>query len=160
MNSTLIFLVLGALMLFFMFSSRKKQKARQESLKNDLVPGAEVMTTFGVYGTVLTVAPEDHIVTIESGPGTVLRVHQQAIGHIEPASGVATDGLSSDDASSTDDDAAASDRYGDGSSADRYDDYSSDSSSEDRYDDYSSDDRYDSDVDDLRRDDRGDDFKA
>lgn len=160
--TTLIFLGLGALMLFFLFSSRKKQKARQESIKSNLVPGAEVMTTFGVYGTVLTVSQEDHIVTIESGPGTVLRIHQQAIGHIEPAAGVATDGLSDDTAAvdadrdlSADDTLAADDRLAD----DRFDD-------SDRLDNYrggnygGGDYTSDNDLDDPRRDDRGDDFKA
>ncbi|WP_420733477.1 preprotein translocase subunit YajC [Brevibacterium luteolum] len=159
--TTLIFLGLGALMLFFLFSSRKKQKARQESIKSNLVPGAEVMTTFGVYGTVLTVSPEDHIVTIESGPGTVLRIHQQAIGHIEPATGVATDGLSEDTAADidrdlpADDTLAADDRLADErvDDSDRLDNYRGGNYGGG---DYSS----DKDLDDRRRDGRGDDFKA
>ena len=44
------------------------------------MPGAKVMTTFGVFGTVLSIDEENNQVTIESGPGTVLRVHRQAIG--------------------------------------------------------------------------------
>ncbi|MCT1690197.1 preprotein translocase subunit YajC [Brevibacterium sp. p3-SID960] len=154
--TTLIFLGLGALMLFFLFSSRKKQKARQESIKSNLVPGAEVMTTFGVYGTVLTVSPEDHIVTIESGPGTVLRIHQQAIGHIEPAAGVATDGLSEDTAADVDRDLAADDTM---AADDRLADERVDDS--DRLDNYRGGDyTADNDLDDRHRDDRGDDFKA
>ncbi|NUL61019.1 preprotein translocase subunit YajC [Brevibacterium luteolum] len=148
-------------MLFFLFSSRKKQKARQESIKSNLVPGAEVMTTFGVYGTVLTVSPEDHIVTIESGPGTVLRIHQQAIGHIEPAAGVATDGLPEDTAADidrdlpADDTLAADDRLADErvDDSDRLDNYRGGNYGGG---DYSS----DKDLDDRRRDGRGDDFKA
>lgn len=79
----LIPLALAALLIFFLFNSRRKQKARAEQIKSGLVPGATVMTTFGVFGTVLSIDDENNQVTIESGPGTVLRVHRQAIGQIE-----------------------------------------------------------------------------
>lgn len=79
----LIPLALAALLIFFLFNSRRKQKARAEQIKSGLVPGATVMTTFGVFGTVLSIDEEKNQVTIESGPGTVLRVHRQAIGQIE-----------------------------------------------------------------------------
>ena len=76
-------LALAALLIFFLFNSRRKQKARMEQIKSGLVPGAKVMTTFGVFGTVLSIDEADNQVTIESGPGTILRVHRQAIGQIE-----------------------------------------------------------------------------
>ncbi|MGN6034813.1 preprotein translocase subunit YajC [Brevibacterium casei] len=79
----LIPLALAALLIFFLFNSRRKQKARAEQIKAGLVPGAKVMTTFGVFGTVLSINDEDNQVTIESGPGTILKVHRQAIGQIE-----------------------------------------------------------------------------
>ena len=79
----LIPLALAALLIFFLFNSRRKQKARAEQIKTGLVPGATVMTTFGVFGTVLSIDEESNQVTIESGPGTVLRVHRQAIGQID-----------------------------------------------------------------------------
>ena len=83
MGDLLIPLALAALLIFFLFNSRRKQKARAEEIKSGLVPGATVMTTFGVFGTVLSIDEENNQVTIESGPGTVLRVHRQAIGQIE-----------------------------------------------------------------------------
>lgn len=79
----LIPLALAALLIFFLFNSRRKQKARAEQIKSGLVPGASVMTTFGVFGTVVSIDEEKNQVTIESAPGTVLRVHRQAIGQIE-----------------------------------------------------------------------------
>lgn len=86
----LIPLALAALLIFFLFNSRRKQKARAEQIKSGLVPGATVMTTFGVFGTVLSIDEENNQVTIESGPGTVLRVHRQAIGQIENNQAAAT----------------------------------------------------------------------
>ncbi|SIJ71058.1 preprotein translocase subunit YajC [Mycobacteroides abscessus subsp. abscessus] len=99
----LIPLALAALLIFFLFNSRRKQKARAEQIKAGLVPGAKVMTTFGVFGTVLSINDEDNQVTIESGPGTILKVHRQAIGQIEnPETDVApiADGTT-DDAAET-----------------------------------------------------------
>lgn len=79
----LLLVALGALLIFFMFNSRKKQQARMQQISDNLVPGVEVMTTFGVFGTVVAVDSEKMEVTLESGPGTVIRVHRQAIGQIQ-----------------------------------------------------------------------------
>ena len=79
----ILILGFGALLIFFMMNSRKKQRQQQEKLSTGLVPGARVMTSFGVFGTVVEVLPEENKVVIESGPGTVLTVHRQAIGTIE-----------------------------------------------------------------------------
>lgn len=84
MNANIVILiVLGALLIFMMVSSRRKQKARQEQISKGLVPGARVMTGAGIFGTVVDVDEENHRVTIESGPGTQLIVHRQAIGNVE-----------------------------------------------------------------------------
>ncbi|SMY11000.1 preprotein translocase subunit YajC [Brevibacterium jeotgali] len=79
----ILILGFGALLIFFMMNSRKKQRQQQEKLSSGLVVGARVMTTFGVFGTVVDVLPEENKVTIEAGPGTVLTVHRQAIGQID-----------------------------------------------------------------------------
>jgi len=75
-----------------MFNSRKKQKARAEQISNNLVPGARVMTNFGLFGTVTDIDDDGIKVTIESGPGTTIVVHRQAIGQIEPPESAVTDG--------------------------------------------------------------------
>lgn len=100
----LIPLALAALLIFFLFNSRRKQKARAEQIKTGLVPGATVMTTFGVFGTVLSIDEENNQVTLESGPGTVLRVHRQAIGQINnpETEGAAADGAVTGSADATD----------------------------------------------------------
>ena len=103
----LIPLALAALLIFFLFNSRRKQKARAEQIKSGLVPGATVMTTFGVFGTVLSIDEENNQVTIESGPGTVLRVHRQAIGQVENAEAAASVDAPVADAPTADADAPA-----------------------------------------------------
>ncbi|MCQ9389085.1 preprotein translocase subunit YajC [Brevibacterium sp. 50QC2O2] len=81
----ILIVVVAAMLIFFMFSNKKKQKARAEQMKNDLVPGASVMTSSGIYGTVVSVDEADNKVTIESGPGTILVFHKQAIGQVQAA---------------------------------------------------------------------------
>ena len=101
-GSLLLPLALAALLIFFLFNSRRKQKARAEQIKSGLVPGATVMTTFGVFGTVLSIDEDNNQVTIESGPGTVLRVHRQAIGQVENAEAAASVDAPVADAPTTD----------------------------------------------------------
>jgi preprotein translocase subunit YajC len=104
----LIPLALAALLIFFLFNSRRKQKARAEQIKSNLAPGATVMTTFGVFGTVLSIDEENNQVTIESGPGTVLRVHRQAIGQVEnPEAAASVDAPAADAADDADKTAAS-----------------------------------------------------
>lgn len=101
----LLLVALGGLLIFFMFNSRKKQKDRMQKISDSLVPGATVMTSFGIYGTVLSVDQENLEVTIESGPGTILRVHRQAIGQVtnpEVAGGTVPDASSATDATADD----------------------------------------------------------
>ncbi|OFL64057.1 MULTISPECIES: preprotein translocase subunit YajC [unclassified Brevibacterium] len=81
--NVLIMLALGALLIFMMVSSRRKQKAHQEQIARGLVPGARIMTGAGIFGTVVSVDEETNQVTIESGPGTQLIIHRRSIGHIE-----------------------------------------------------------------------------
>lgn len=80
-----IVVALGALLLFMVFNTRKKQRLQQENLATNLVPGARVMTTFGLFGTVVSINEDENQVVIESSPGTVLTLHKQAIGRVEPA---------------------------------------------------------------------------
>lgn len=103
----ILILGFGALLIFFMMNSRKKQRQQQEKLSSGLVIGARVMTTFGVFGTVVDVIEEENKVSIESGPGTILTVHRQAIGTIEEPVGAADadlDATDSVDADRLDDD--------------------------------------------------------
>lgn len=67
------------LLIFFMFRNSRKQRQAQEELQKKLVPGAEVMTSFGLYATVVSLDDETNIATIDAGSGTTLRVHRQVL---------------------------------------------------------------------------------
>lgn len=74
-------LMLGALalLIFFMFRNSRKQRQAQLELQEKLVPGAEVMTSFGLYATVVDIDDETNIATIDAGKKTLLRVHRQVL---------------------------------------------------------------------------------
>lgn len=94
MDPTIILLVLLlAVMVIFMFRNNKKRQRDAENMKNNLVPGAELMTGSGLFGTVVSIDEDENKVVIESTPGTLLTIHRQAIARlIDPSeNAVATD---------------------------------------------------------------------
>ncbi|PWB98386.1 preprotein translocase subunit YajC [Salinibacterium hongtaonis] len=92
----IVMMALLAVFIFFQFRTSKKRRAEQETLQSKMVPGAEVMTQFGVYGTLLSVDEESNEALLETTPGTVLRVHRQTIlkvveNDVAEADSIATD---------------------------------------------------------------------
>lgn len=79
-----LFILLALLLVFMFYNSRKrmqKQKAEQEAKGRQTVPGAEVLLQGGLYGTIVAYDPEnlDQPAEVEIAPGTVIKVHSQAI---------------------------------------------------------------------------------
>ena len=71
-----------AIMVIFMFRNSRKRKRDAEELQNKFVPGAEVMTQHGIYGTLVSIDDEKNEAVIETTPGTKLRVHRQTISRV------------------------------------------------------------------------------
>lgn len=118
MDPTLILLVvaLGAFIVFQVFQG-KKRKRETEERQTKFVPGIEIMTNYGLYGTILTMDEETNVVEIESAPGTVLRIHRQTILKVADYAVVAepeeaTDILENDDPAAIDEPAADGTRAG------------------------------------------------
>ncbi|WP_347757350.1 preprotein translocase subunit YajC [Agrococcus sp. ProA11] len=85
---TAIMLVVLAAMIFFMFRSNKKRKAQAAELQDQMVPGAEIMTNFGLFGELREIDEERNEALIEIAPGTIVRVHRQTLARVvedEPA---------------------------------------------------------------------------
>jgi preprotein translocase subunit YajC len=78
----IVLLALLAVMVFFMFRNSKKRRADQEALKDKMVPGAEVMTNFGLFGTLLSVDDDTNVASVETSPGTIVRVHRQTLSRV------------------------------------------------------------------------------
>jgi len=100
MDPTLILLVvaLGAFIVFQVFQGRKRRRETEERQQR-FVPGIEIMTNFGLYGTILEIDEDKNLATIESTPGTVLKIHRQTILKIADYDNVpVTDDVADDDA--------------------------------------------------------------
>ena len=96
-----LFAMLG-IFIFMMFRRNKKTKDQQATLQSQFAPGIEVMTSFGLFGRIVSMDDEENKVVLELSPGNLATVHRQAVTKIvEPA--VAADEESTvvpDDASS------------------------------------------------------------
>lgn len=77
--TTLLMVAVLALMVIFMIRNSRKQKADREALVAKVVKGANVMTTSGIFGTVLSIDVEQNEILLETTPGTKLRIHRQAV---------------------------------------------------------------------------------
>ena len=79
-----LLIVLALLLVFMFYNQRKrmtKQKAEQETMRRNTVPGAEVLLQGGLYGHIVAYDPDnlDEPALIELAPGVVVRTHSQAI---------------------------------------------------------------------------------
>ncbi len=70
--------VLGVLV-FFMWRNSRKRKTDAQKLQSTMVPGAEVMTSFGLFGTLVAVDELANTAELELSPGNVVKVHRQTL---------------------------------------------------------------------------------
>jgi len=83
---TIGMLVILAVLIFFMFRNSRKRKQQQEELTSKIVPGAEVMTNFGLFGTLKSIDETSSTAELEIAKGTVVKVHRQTLAKVvEPS---------------------------------------------------------------------------
>jgi preprotein translocase subunit YajC len=82
---TIGMLVVLAALIFFMFRSSRKRQRDAASLQEKVVPGAEVMTNFGLFGTVKSIDTEDNKLQLEIAPGTIVTLHRQTVTRVVEA---------------------------------------------------------------------------
>ena len=93
--ATLIMIGLLVVLVLFMIRNKKKRDHQQSELQSKLVPGVEVMLSFGLYGTVVSIDDATNVAEVEVAPGTVVKVHRQTLGRVvEP---VVADQAAADD---------------------------------------------------------------
>jgi len=78
-----MFAILGVLV-FFMFRNNRNRKRQQEELQAKIVPGVEIMTNFGMFGTLLSIDELSNVAEVETSPGVIVRVHRQTIAKVVP----------------------------------------------------------------------------
>jgi preprotein translocase subunit YajC len=79
---TIALVLVLVVMVIFMVRNSRKRKRDAEELQNKFVPGAEVMTQHGIYGTLISIDDEKNEAIIETTPGTRLRVHRQTVARV------------------------------------------------------------------------------
>ncbi len=79
---TIGMLVILAVLIFFMFRNSRKRRTQQEELQAKMVPGVEVMTNFGLFGTLRSVNEVTNQVELEIAPGTSIKVHRQTLAKV------------------------------------------------------------------------------
>ncbi|NKX54084.1 preprotein translocase subunit YajC [Arthrobacter mobilis] len=101
---TIALFVIFGLLIFTMFRKQRKVQAQMrekaEQMKEKLAPGTEVMTQFGLYGSVVSVDRDENKVVLELSPGNTATVHLQAVTEILQAPAGAEATAVPDDASS------------------------------------------------------------
>jgi preprotein translocase subunit YajC len=95
-------LILLAFYLLIVRPGRNRARAAAE-LQERLAPGVEVMTTSGMYGTIVEIDEES--ISLEVAPGTTIRFAKAAVGQVRsPELADAADGSAAEDDLAVDDD--------------------------------------------------------
>lgn len=79
---TIVLIGVAAVLIFFMFRNSRKRKKDMEEMRARIQPGAEVMTSFGMFGTLVSVDEDKNEAIVETSPGTRIRVHSQTISKV------------------------------------------------------------------------------
>ena len=75
-------IAIAGVLIVFMFISSRRRRRDAETQREKIVPGAEVMTSQGIFGTLLSIDYDKNEAIIETTPGTKLRVHSQTIAKV------------------------------------------------------------------------------
>nr|WP_189181917.1 preprotein translocase subunit YajC [Microbispora rosea] len=75
---------------FLLIRPQRKRQQEQIQMQNSLTPGVRVMTTTGLFGTVVAVQDDD--VVLEVAPGVETRWVKAAIGRVVTPADEVTDG--------------------------------------------------------------------
>lgn len=75
-------IAIAIVLIVFMFISSRRRRRDAETMRAKIQPGAEVMTSFGLYGTLVSVDEEKNEAFVETTPGTIVRVHSQTIAKV------------------------------------------------------------------------------
>ncbi|WP_052274266.1 preprotein translocase subunit YajC [Arthrobacter sp. L77] len=77
-----------AFLIFTMFRRQRKAQQQVKEMRTQMEPGTEVMTQFGLFGTIASIDQENNKAVLELSPGTFATVHTQALSKVvqqEPA---------------------------------------------------------------------------
>ena len=76
---SLFMIAILGMLIYFMIRNSRKQRNTQEELQEKLKPGADVMTSFGLYAQLLELDDENNVATLDVGNGVLIKVHRQTL---------------------------------------------------------------------------------
>lgn len=79
---SLALIAIAGVLIVFMFLSSRRRRRDAETQRAKIQPGVEVMTSQGIFGTLLSIDTDKNEAIIETTPGTKLRVHSQTIAKV------------------------------------------------------------------------------
>lgn len=80
MDPTFILIAVAlAAFVFFQFRSAKRRKAEAEERVASIIPGVEVMTQSGIFGTLVSMDNDENFAYVEIAPNVIIKLHSQAI---------------------------------------------------------------------------------
>lgn len=96
----LIMLAIFGVFIFMMFRKNKKAQKKMQEQQSQMAPGVEVMTSYGLFGTVVALDEAENKVVLELSPGNQATVHRQSVTKIVDPVEEDDDAVVPDDASS------------------------------------------------------------
>lgn len=76
---SLFMIAILGMLIYFMIRNSRKQRKTQEELQVKLQPGAEVMTSFGLYATLVDLDDDNNVATLNVGNDVTIKVHRQTV---------------------------------------------------------------------------------
>ena len=73
-------ILIGGAFYFVLIRPQQKRAKAQQALVRSVEVGDEVITTAGVYGTIVDIDDETDVITLEIAPGTQIRMVRAGIG--------------------------------------------------------------------------------
>jgi preprotein translocase subunit YajC len=72
-------LLIGAVFYFMLIRPQQRRAREQQALLSSVEVGDDVVTTAGIFGTVIDIDEEDGVITVEIAPGTQIRMMKAGI---------------------------------------------------------------------------------
>ena len=75
-------LLMGGVFYFLLIRPQQRRARAQQSLLRSVEVGDEIVTTAGVFGTIVAIDDDDDVITLEIAPGTRIRMVRAGVGRI------------------------------------------------------------------------------
>ena len=101
-----LLLLLGMpVMLFVMMRSQRKKAAQQQNIQRSAGIGSEIMTTAGIFGTIVDEDEDEGTIVLEIAPGTQIKLIRGAIARVVDEDDSESEEYDDDEDADEDDDA-------------------------------------------------------